>query len=172
MSDKFKTDLKQGLQAERIVSEILTAKGILNFPLCQFDGATNGNGGPKIWGYNSGLVCPDLICFNPPNGKAFFIEVKSRAEPRTFMQQKEFTLDEYKYNTYLKVQQVTGAPVWLAFYDRSKKTVYLGKINEYTRTWDGKKGGKLVNDYTVYYWDVSKLKGLYRPRPDEIESFL
>ena len=170
MNDKFKADLKKGLEAEKIVSEILTAKGILNFPLCQFDGATDGNGGPKIWGYNSGLICPDLICFD--NGKSFFIEVKSRAEPRTFMQQKEFTLDERVYKIYLKVQEVTGAPVWLAFYDRSNKAVYLGKIDEYTRIWDGIKDGEIKHKGNIYYWDVSGLKGLYKPRPNEIESFL
>ncbi len=170
MSDNFKTDLKQGLEAEKIVSEILTAKGILNFPLCQFDGATNGNGGPKIWGHNSGLVCPDLICFE--NGKAFFIEVKSKAHAREYETQKEYSLDANLYNVYLKVQTFTNCPVWLAFYDRSKKTVYLGKIDEYSRIWDGIKNGEIKHKGNIYYWDISGLKGLYKPRTDEIKSFL
>ena len=170
MDRNFKEDLKRGLEAEKIVSEILTAKGILNFPLCQFDGATNGNGGPKIWGYNSGLLCPDIICFHP-TGKTFFIEVKSRTHARTYLGQKEYTLSEVKYNCYLKVQQLTGAPVWLAFYDEQLKTVFLGKIDEYTRSWDGKKGDEVINSFTVYYWDVNDLKALYKPRPAEIKSF-
>ena len=172
MDRNFKDDLKRGLQAEKIVSEILSAKGIINFPLCQFDGVTNGNGGPKIWGYNSGLLCPDIICIDPPTGKTFFIEVKSKTHAREYQTQKEYSLKDTYYNAYLKVQQITGAPVWIAFYDEQLKTVFLGKINEYTRSWDGKKGAEVVTKSNIYYWDQNDLKALYKPRPAEIESFL
>ncbi len=100
MDRNFKDDLKRGLQAEKIVSEILSAKGIINFPLCQFDGATNGNGGPKIWGYNSGLLCPDFICIDPPTGKTFFIEVKSKKHAREYQTQKEYSLKDTYYTTF------------------------------------------------------------------------
>ena len=171
MDRNFIEDLKTGLEAEKIVSEILSAKGIINFPLCQFEGATDGNGGPKIWGYNSGLLCPDIICFDPATGKSFFIEVKSKKKARDFQTQKEYCLKENLYKNYLKVQQITSAPVWIAFYDQEQKTVFMGKINEFSRVWDGRRGDQVINNFSLYYWDVVKLKALYKPRPEEIKSF-
>ena len=52
------------------------------------------------------------------------------------------------------------------------KAPLLGKINEYTRSWDGKKGAEVVTKSNIYYWDQNDLKALYKPRPAEIESFL
>lgn len=153
------------------ISEAYEFKATPSAPLMHVNsGACTGGGS---------YSCPDIIAYQ--NNKPFFVEVKYREKTINYNGAEEMAIKESNYSKYYQIENATGAPVWLAFYQPHKSgqaenaTIFFIKLSDFTRVWDGtnaKTGEKITNADGFYMYDLRHTYKLFLPRNMEIKTFI
>ena len=113
----FNDSLKFGLGGERIVAEIMRARG---WTVVQVGGQHGEYQGPRIeLPMGLTLVSPDLIIMK--NGKTFWIEVKRKSVFSFHKNSQKITtgIDLDKWIDYLEADRYGSFPLWLFFLHES-----------------------------------------------------
>jgi len=84
---------------------------------------------PKIHGMNDSYIYPDVQVFK--NQTPELVEIKTKSQPTYYRKRdkNQHGINLRHYNSYLKVKEITGMPLWLVFYERCSGTVYCGEIS-------------------------------------------
>jgi len=156
--DNFETLLKIGEDGEHEVAKYLIKKDLSILPLYQF----NNNKTPLLFCKNANLILPDLTCFNKKDDKkCFFVEVKTKKQWVKFKNRIETGIDYRLYLAYKKVIKQTQMDVYLIFNHKVEKPtgLFLCKLQDYTRIWDGKVNNENKYNKMVFY-NIEILKNL------------
>lgn len=146
----------RGRTGEHIVATELQLKGWYVVPSYDYSGEDN-NKAPKLQGAIASYVLPDLDLSK--EGMRRWGEVKTKAEPTfTIMtQQFDHGIDRRHYEQYLKIQRITGTPVFLFIYEECSGDILylsLNSLDEYKRFSSRMGRGGMV------FWPRDKFKKL------------
>lgn len=148
----FKEYLKFGEEGEHEVARVLIEMGVSVLPLYQF----NNNHAPYLLTKNHKITLPDLACFK--DGKSFFVEVKTKNQWISYKGRVETGIDKRLFNQYDKINEATGADVFLIFNQKiENEGMFICDMYKYTRFWDGKVNGKQVYP-AMYFYNKEILK--------------
>jgi len=134
---------QMGRRGERVVKSMYQSLGYWVIPSYDYAGP-DGDMAPSLQSNGRWLPLPDLDTSR--GGKRRWIEVKTKKHPtfHEMTRQWEEGIDLDKYQRYLDVQSITGAEIWLAFYELDTRTVLhqsLDHLAGVVRIYDGDKMG-------------------------------
>jgi hypothetical protein len=143
-------DFKAALAAARVwearMATWLRSHGYLILPTYDYTGI-GGDKAPRLEAERAtdSLVLPDLLVAK--GGRSFFVEVKvkARADWTRVSEQLETGLDGRLWSHYLRVEEATGLPVWLAFLHQKEGLVLcnsLAELRPLARSYDGGRMGR------------------------------
>ena len=84
---------------------------------------------PKLHGPTNSYVFPDLQVFK--NREINLVEIKTKTKPTYYRKREknQHGIDLRHYNSYLKVKDITGLPVWLIVYEKSSQDILSAEIS-------------------------------------------
>lgn len=114
MARTFVDNLKVGKVAEHGIAQWLMSRGHAVLPA--YETFENDYKGPRLFAASDLVVVPDLLCFIG-SGASLWIESKNKSAFSWYRKKKVWTtgIDLHHYNDYLRVEAMTGIPVWLFF---------------------------------------------------------
>lgn len=160
----------RGREAELRVAAWLQNRGFYILPSCDYSGP-EGDHAPKIHGTKEGLILPDLAIAK--KGRLKWAEVKAKYEP-TYSRctgTYDHGISRRLCNHYLRVQEETGAPVWVFIVEEKTQTLLFQSIDELRKAENiGHKyfgdvmdhGGMVFWPRTIFHpWILSEMLGLF-----------
>jgi len=126
---KASEEYQRGHTGERIVAAFLQRRGWYVIPSYNFSGE-DGNIAPRLFGLRDSFIVPDLDIAK--GGLRIWVEVKTKSAA-TFTRltgRLEHGIDKRHCDQYLKIQIITGDPVYLAIVELDTKALLLSSLTE------------------------------------------
>ncbi len=111
-------EFQQGCTGERRVAEELQRRGWYIVPSYDYSGA-DGDKAPRLQGLKISYVIPDLDGAKLGERRWFEVKTKTAATFTRVSQRHEHGISRKHYESYKRVEQITGTPVWLVIYELS-----------------------------------------------------
>jgi hypothetical protein len=155
---KESAEYKIGRVGEKLVMDKLKACGWYVVPTCDIDGGETK--APALLGAEGFIVIPDLDTAR--RGDRRWVEVKTKTEPAAFIKwggRHVHGIALRHWDAYKKVQEITGAKVWLFVYERKRNNILSAPIDRlglpgFYRTYCGEnemdRGGNIFFDRRVF----------------------
>ena len=152
-------EFKRGRSGEKAIAGFLKSRGCFIVPSYDYSGE-DGNKAPKMEGEHFSFVIPDLDVAN--GGKRFWAEVKTKWEATLHRKSQtwEHGISLRHYRHYQRVEQETGAPVWLFVFEERSGEILAAKLSCLgpPRIYDG---GKMGRD-GMAFWPRDQFKLLHK----------
>lgn len=150
----FREQLAFGKEGEHEVAQYFMDRGFSALTLYQFDDLKES---PKIFSLADVTISPDLLIAKP--GRVMWVEVKTKQRWIEYFGCLETGCNEYHYNSYVKVRQLTGIKSFIVF--NHKKCSPCGRFvididKAYSRRWNGlnsKTGAKINGPMILWRMD-------------------
>jgi hypothetical protein len=159
---RLRPEFVYGEEGEHAVAGALMRRGLVVHPVYQYE---NHDSPPMLYTIDGGFTLPDLMCFGGQS-PCMFAEVKRKNQWVRWDGRRETGFNDRLYRKYLKVQELTGLPVWVFFvHDKMEPTgVFAAKLDDLAvtyRLWDGTdRAGRRVTDPMALF-DASVLRHVW-----------
>lgn len=139
-----------------IVAQELQRQGYFVLPSYDYSG-DDGNKSPRLQGDVAQYVVPDLDVSR--NGKRMWVEVKTKSRPSIGRRsgKPEHGIDGRHLSHYLKVQEITGCPVYVVVYETATGQVLRQSADEIAAR--GRRSR--LGEYAMVYFIRDEMKCLF-----------
>ncbi len=122
-------EFQKGRTGERIVADFLQGLGYYIIPSYDYAGE-DGDKAPKLQGLTAGFAVPDLDIAREGKRKWCEVKTKQSASWTRITNRFEHGIPERHLRNYLKVQEITGTPVYLVVYEQDTSLLLVIAVND------------------------------------------
>jgi hypothetical protein len=122
------TNFLRGRAGEQTVKCWLQKRGWWVIPSYDYTGE-NGDKAPRMQGLSSSLIIPDLDIAKTGLRRWAEVKTKTKANHRWTTDTYEHGIDRRHYEHYLRVQEITGAHVWLFIVEENTQTILAESLD-------------------------------------------
>jgi hypothetical protein len=120
-------EVKFGHTAELLVAQELQRRGWYVNATYDFSGS-EGDKAPKMMGLHDGYVLPDLDVARDSHRKWVEVKAKTQATFTKITNRLEHGINKSHWDSYRKIEEVTGTEAWLAIYEEDTGDVLVQRI--------------------------------------------
>lgn len=126
-------EFKFGDAYQRQLGDLLRAEGCYVIPSYDYKGDEETPKAPRMHGLESSLIIPDLDVSK--HGKRVWIEAKAKSTMTVSrkLKREEQGFDRHCWEAYVKVEKISGTPVWIYLLEKDTRTVLTAPISKLKR---------------------------------------
>lgn len=143
-------EFQKGRTGEKRVASLYQSEGYYITPNYDYSGE-EGDKAPRLQGSSNAYVMPDLLVSK--DGETFAVEVKTktRANWTYFTSRLEHGFNRRLYWQYRTWQEVTGIPVFMAFWETETGDVLVARFDDLEKVRRDYDGPKMGRDGMVFF---------------------
>ena len=143
-------EFKKGRTGEQLIAGMLQKQGWYVIPSYDYSGE-DGDKAPKLEGVDNAYPVPDLDISKGGSRRWAEVKTKAAATYTHITKRLEHGIPKRHFESYLKVQEITGCPVSLFVYEEDTGEVLYGSLDELAKVKRDYAGGKMSKGGMAFF---------------------
>lgn len=143
-------EFKRGRTGERMIASLLQKDGWFIIPSYDYSGE-DGDKAPRLEGLQAAYPVPDLDIARDGERRWAEVKTKAAATYTRITGRFEHGIPKRHFESYMRVQKITGCQVWLFIYEENTGKVLYGKLDDLAAVRREYDGGKMSRGGMIFF---------------------